>query len=138
IHNGIIENYDSIKPELIKRGYVLHSDTGTEVLANLVEEIKKQGKYSLEDAVRTALNEVVGAYAIVVMQKDDADHLVAARKGSPLVIGIGENEFFVASDASPIIEYTNNVVYLDDQEYACISRDGSFFIKTLGNVEKSP
>ncbi len=138
IHNGIIENYDSIKKELIKRGYVFHSDTDTEVLVNLVEEIKKQGNYSLEDAVRTALNEVVGAYAIVVMQKNDPDHLIAARKGSPLVIGIGENEFFVASDASPIIEYTNNVVYLDDQEYACISRDGSFFIKTLGNVEKSP
>lgn len=138
IHNGIIENYDAIKKELQKRGYVFHSDTDTEVLVNLIEEVKKQDKSSLEDAVRTALNEVVGAYAIVVIDRNDSNHLIAARKGSPLVIGVGEDEFFIASDASPIIEYTKNVVYLDDQEYACVSRDGSFFIKTLGNVEKSP
>ncbi len=138
IHNGIIENYDAIKKELIKRGYVFHSDTDTEVLVNLVEEVRKQDNSSLEDAVRTALNEVVGAYAIVVIDRNDPDHLIAARKGSPLVIGVGEEEFFIASDASPIIEYTKNVVYLDDQEYACISRDGSFYIKTLGNVQKSP
>ena len=138
IHNGIIENYDVLKKELIKRGYTFHSDTDTEVLVNLVEEVRKQDDSSLEDAVRTALNEVVGAYAIVVIDRNDPDHLIAARKGSPLVIGVGEGEFFVASDASPIIEYTKNVVYLDDQEYACVSRDGSFFIKTLGNVEKSP
>jgi glucosamine--fructose-6-phosphate aminotransferase (isomerizing) len=138
IHNGIIENYDAIKKELQKRGYVFHSDTDTEVLVNLIEEVRKQDKSSLEDAVRTALNEVVGAYAIVVIDRNDPNHLIAARKGSPLVIGVGEDEFFIASDASPIIEYTKNVVYLDDQEYACVSRDGSFFIKTLGNVEKSP
>lgn len=138
IHNGIIENYAVLKEELQKRGYTFHSDTDTEVLVNLIEEVKKQDKSSLEDAVRTALNEVIGAYAIVVMDRNDPDHLIAARKGSPLVLGIGEDEFFVASDASPIIEYTKNVVYLDDKEYACISRDGSFFIKTLGNVEKSP
>jgi glucosamine--fructose-6-phosphate aminotransferase (isomerizing) len=138
IHNGIIENYASIKEELMKRGYEFESDTDTEVLVNLIEEVKKQDNLTLEDAVRTALNEVVGAYAIVVMDRNDPNTLVAARKGSPLVIGIGEKEFFVASDASPIIEYTKNVVYLDDQEYACIKRDGSFFIKTLGNVEKSP
>lgn len=138
IHNGIIENYASIKEILLKRGYVFHSDTDTEVLVNLVEEVKKQDNLSLEDAVRTALNEVVGAYAIVVLERKDPNKLIAARKGSPLVIGIGENEFFVASDASPIIEYTKNVVYLDDQEYACINRDGNFYIKTLGNVEKSP
>lgn len=138
IHNGIIENYASVKEILVKRGYVFHSDTDTEVLVNLVEEVKKQDDLSLEDAVRTALNEVVGAYAIVVMERKDPNKLIAARKGSPLVIGVGENEFFVASDASPIIEYTKNVVYLDDQEYACINRDGSFYIKTLGNVEKSP
>lgn len=137
IHNGIIENYASIKEILQKRGYVFHSDTDTEVLVNLIEEVKKQDNLTLEDAVRTALNEVIGAYAIVVMDSSDPDNLIAARKGSPLVIGIGEGEFFVASDASPIIEYTKNVIYLDDQEYACISRDGSFFIKTLGNVEKS-
>lgn len=137
IHNGIIENYDALKKELQKRGYVFHSDTDTEVLVNLIEEIRKD-QPSLEDAVRTALNEVVGAYAIVVIDKNDPDHLIAARKGSPLVLGIGEEEFFIASDASPIIEYTKNVVYIDDQEYACVSRDGSFFIKTLGNVEKTP
>lgn len=138
IHNGIIENYASIKTELIKRGYTFHSDTDTEVLVNLIEEIKKQEKSSLEDAVRLSLNEVIGAYAIVVMDRNNPDQLIAARKGSPLVLGIGEKEFFVASDASPIIEYTKNVVYLDDQEYAVINRNGDFHIKTLGNEEKSP
>jgi glucosamine--fructose-6-phosphate aminotransferase (isomerizing) len=138
IHNGIIENYASIKEELLKRGYRFISDTDTEVLVNLIEEVRKQDQSSLEDAVRTALNEVVGAYAIVVMDRKNPDQLIAARKGSPLVIGIGENEFFVASDASPIIEYTQNVVYLNDQEYACINRDGSFYIKNLENVVKSP
>lgn len=138
IHNGIIENYASLKVELQKRGYSFHSDTDTEVLVNLIEEIKKQEKASLDEAVRIALNEVVGAYAIVVIERNNPDKLVAARKGSPLVVGIGEDEFFVASDASPIIEYTKNVVYLDDQEYAVIHRDGRFTIKTLGNIEKSP
>ncbi len=137
IHNGIIENYDSIKQELIKRGYQFHSDTDTEVLVNLIEEVRKQENATLEDAVRIALNEVVGAYAIVVIDRNNPNQLVAARKGSPMVIGIGENEFFVASDASPIIEYTKQVVYLDDQEYTVINRDGSFYIKTLGNVIKS-
>lgn len=138
IHNGIIENYAAIKTELKKRGYIFHSDTDTEVLINLIEEVKKQDNLSLEDAVRTALNEVVGAYAIVVMDRNDPNQLIAARKGSPLVIGIGVDEFFVASDASPIIEYTKNVIYLDDQEYVCINRNGGYFIKTLGNVKKSP
>lgn len=138
IHNGIIENYESIKEELQKRGYQFESDTDSEVLINLIEEVKKQDNSTLEDAVRTALNEVVGAYAIVVMDRNNPDYLIAARKGSPLVIGIGENEFYVASDASPIVEFTKNVVYLDDQEYACIERNGRFRIKTLGNVEKSP
>src|SRR5690606_31893563 len=130
IHNGIIENYASIKKELKKRGYSFHSDTDTEVLVNLIEEVRKEEKCSLEDAVRIALNEVVGAYAIVVIDKNNPDHLIAARKGSPLVIGIGEEEFYIASDASPIIEYTKNVVYLDDKEYATVNRDGSFMIKT--------
>lgn len=138
IHNGIIENYASIKAELIKRGYVFHSDTDTEVLVNLIEEVQKTEKTTLDNAVRIALNEVVGAYAIVVLNLKNPDQLVAARKGSPLVIGIGEGEFYIASDASPIIEYTKNVVYLDDQEYAVINRDGHYTIKTLGNVEKSP
>jgi glucosamine--fructose-6-phosphate aminotransferase (isomerizing) len=138
IHNGIIENYDAIKHELTERGYQFHSDTDTEVLVNLIEEVRKQDNSNLEDAVRTALNEVVGAYAIVVIDRNNPDQLVAARKGSPLVIGVGDNEFFVASDASPIIEYTKQVVYLDDKEYAVVNRNGSFHIKTLGNVVKSP
>ncbi len=138
IHNGIIENYASIKSELQKRGYVFHSDTDTEVLINLIEEVWRQDKTTLEDAVRVALNEVVGAYAIVVLDKNNPNQLIAARKGSPLVIGVGEDEFYIASDASPIIEYTKNVVYLDDQEYGVVNRDGSFTIKTLGNVTKSP
>lgn len=138
IHNGIIENYDAVKQELKKRGYQFHSDTDTEVLVNLIEEVRKQDNLNLEDAVRIALNEVVGAYAIVVIDRNNPNQLVAARKGSPMVIGIGDNEFFVASDASPIIEYTKNVVYLDDQEYTVVNRDGSFYIKTLGNVVKSP
>jgi glucosamine--fructose-6-phosphate aminotransferase (isomerizing) len=137
IHNGIIENYSVIKEELTKRGYTFHSDTDTEVLINLIEEVKKQEKATLEDAVRIALNEVVGAYAIVILDKNNPDQLVAARKGSPLVIGIGDNEFYIASDASPIIEYTKNVVYLDDQEYAVINRNGHYQVKTLGNIEKT-
>lgn len=138
IHNGIIENYASVKAELKKRGYIFHSDTDTEVLVNLIEEIRSKDHPVLEDAVRAALNQVVGAYAIVVIDKTNPNQLIAARKGSPLVIGIGEDEFFVASDASPIIEYTKNVIYLDDQEYGVINRDGSYTIKTLGNVEKTP
>lgn len=138
IHNGIIENYAAIKEALEKRGYNFQSDTDTEVLVNLIEEVRKQDHPVLEDAVRIALNEVVGAYAIVVIDRNNPDQLVAARKGSPLVIGVGDGEFFIASDASPIIEYTKNVVYLDDQEYGVVNRDGSFTIKTLGNVKKSP
>jgi glucosamine--fructose-6-phosphate aminotransferase (isomerizing) len=138
IHNGIIENYASVKEELTKRGYTFYSDTDTEVLVNLIEEVRKQENTNLEDSVRIALNEVVGAYAIVVLDRKNPNQIVAARKGSPLVIGIGEGEFFIASDASPIIEYTKNVVYLEEQEYAVVNRDGSFVVKTLGNVEKSP
>jgi len=138
VHNGIIENYASIKEQLINRGYVFHSETDTEVLVNLIEEIKKADKVSLEEAVRLALNEVVGAYAIVVMDEDDPDVLIAARKGSPLVAGIGKDEFYLASDATPIIEYTKNVIYLDDKEYIVLNRNGSFVVRTLANVEKSP
>ena len=137
IHNGIIENYASIKALLQKRGYVFHSDTDTEVLVNLIEEVKKTENTSLENAVRIALNEVVGAYAIVILNQDNPDQLVAARKGSPLVIGIGENEYFIASDATPIIEYTKHVVYLDDQEVVVLNRDGKYKIRTLANIEKS-
>jgi glucosamine--fructose-6-phosphate aminotransferase (isomerizing) len=138
IHNGIIENYSSVKAELKRRGYTFHSDTDTEVLVNLIEEVQKQEACALDEAVRIALNEVVGAYAIVVMDLREPDVMVAARKGSPLVIGIDEDGFHVASDASPIIEYTKNVVYLDDKEYAVVNRDGNFEIRTLGKVKKSP
>ncbi len=138
IHNGIIENYSSIKAELKSRGYQFHSETDTEVLVNLVEEVQKQESCTLDEAVRIALNEVVGAYAIVVMDLREPDMMVAARKGSPMVIGISDEGFHIASDASPIIEYTKNVVYLDDKEYAVVKRDGSFVIRTLGKVEKSP
>ncbi|MCD6010765.1 MAG: glutamine--fructose-6-phosphate aminotransferase [Flavipsychrobacter sp.] len=137
IHNGIIENYASIKEELTKRGYTFQTDTDTEVLVNLIEEVQKKENTSLDNAVRIALNEVVGAYAIVVLNKNNPNQLIAARKGSPLVVGIGDGEFYIASDASPIIEYTPNVVYLEEQEYVVINRDGQYTIKTLGNVEKS-
>ena len=115
IHNGIIENYHSLKKELISRGYTFVSDTDTEVLVNFIEEIKKVENANLEDAVRIALTQVVGAYAIAVMEKGAMDEMVLAKKGSPMVVGIGENEFFLVSDASPFLEYTKNAVYLDDE-----------------------
>lgn len=120
IHNGIIENYESIKTALIKRGYEFHSDTDTEVLVNLIEEVKKQEGVKLGKAVQIALNQVVGAYAIAVFDRSKPDEIVVARLGSPLAIGIGENEFFIASDASPFIEFTNNAVYLEDEEMAIV------------------
>lgn len=120
IHNGIIENYESIKKELIKRGYAFQSDTDTEVLVNLIEEVKKQENVKLGKAVQIALNQVVGAYAIAVFDKQKPDEIVVAKLGSPLAIGIGENEYFIASDASPFIEYTNNAVYLEDEEMAIV------------------
>jgi len=138
IHNGIIENYDALKKELIARGYTFKSDTDTEVLVNFIEEIQKEEQVDLEEAIRIALNQVIGAYAIVVLEQSNPDRMIAARKGSPMVLGIGDKEFFIASDASPIIEYTKNVIYLNDQEYAVVHRNGNFTIKTLGNVEKSP
>ncbi len=120
IHNGIIENYESIKKELIKRGYKFVSDTDTEVLVNLIEEVKKKEDVKLGKAVQIALNQVVGAYAIAVFDRKKPDEIVVAKLGSPLAIGIGEDEFFVASDASPFIEYTNNAVYLEDEEMAIV------------------
>tara|TARA_B100001093_G_C26816117_1_gene1009770 strand:+ start:415 stop:2253 length:1839 start_codon:yes stop_codon:yes gene_type:complete len=138
IHNGIIENYAVLKEELVKRGYGFHSDTDTEVLVHLIEEVKKNTKLSLFDAVRVALDEVTGAYAIVVLSEDNPKQLIAARKGSPLVIGMGKDEFFVASDATPIIEYTNNVVYVDDDEVALIDLKDGLSIKTIANQEKTP
>ncbi len=120
IHNGIIENYDSLKQELINRGYVFHSETDTEVLINLIEDIQKTNKVKLGKAVQIALNQVIGAYAIAVMDIKKPNEIVAARLGSPLAIGIGENEYFITSDASPFIEYTNNAIYLEDEEMAII------------------
>lgn len=137
IHNGIIENYASIKQNLLAKGHVFHSATDTEVLIHFIEDVQKETGTSLEEAVRLALLEVVGAYAIVIMSVDFPDQLIAARKGSPLVIGIGENEFFFASDATPIIEYTKDVVYLDDYEVAMI-RDGKLSIQNLDNTQKVP
>lgn len=120
VHNGIIENYEPLKKELIKRGYVFHSDTDTEVLVNLIEEVQKKENIKLGKAVQIALNQVVGAYAICVFDKKKPDEIVVARLGSPLAIGIGENEFFIASDASPFIEYTSNAIYLEDEEMAIV------------------
>ncbi|MEJ1221254.1 glutamine--fructose-6-phosphate transaminase (isomerizing) [Sediminicola sp. 1XM1-17] len=120
IHNGIIENYDSIKKELIKRGYTFSSETDTEVLINLIEEVKKQEDVKLGKAVQIALNQVVGAYAIAVFDKNKPDEIVVAKLGSPLAIGVGDKEFFIASDASPFIEFTNNAIYLEDEEMAVI------------------
>ncbi len=138
IHNGIIENYNTIKKELIKRGHVFESDTDTEVLTHLIEEIKNQENVSLFEAVRLALSEVIGAYAIAVIDKFNPNEIVVAKKGSPLVIGIGENEYFLASDAAPIIEYTKNVVYLEDGEIASLSLGKEMELKTIDNVTKTP
>jgi glucosamine--fructose-6-phosphate aminotransferase (isomerizing) len=120
IHNGIIENYEPLKKELINRGYTFKSDTDTEVLINLIEEVKIKEKLKLGKAVQVALNQVVGAYAICVFDKENPDEIVVARLGSPLAIGVGEDEFFIASDASPFIEYTSNAIYLEDEEMAIV------------------
>ena len=137
IHNGIIENYSTLKETLISRGHTFTSDTDTEVLIHLIEDIQKQTSLDLRESVRIALNEVVGAYAIVIMDKENHDELIAARKGSPMVIGVGNNEYFIASDASPIIEYTKNVIYLNDNEIAYIRRD-DLLIKNINNVVQIP
>jgi glucosamine--fructose-6-phosphate aminotransferase (isomerizing) len=138
IHNGIIENYNSLRSELLNRGYTFASETDTEVLIHLIEDIMRNEKVTMEEAVRIALNQVIGAYAIVVLSKDDPDMMIAARKGSPLVIGIGKDEFFVASDATPIIEYTDNVVFLDNEEIAVIERNRELKLKTIRNKDKTP
>ena len=139
IHNGIIENYASIKAELSKRGHEFRSDTDTEVLVHLIEDIFENAQVSLDEAVRMALGEVIGAYAIVVLSKDHPDQLICARKGSPIVIGVGKEkgEFFVASDATPIIEYTNNVIYLNDGELGFVNK-GQLTVKTIENQVKTP
>ena len=137
VHNGIIENYASLKQELVQKGYTFKSETDTEVLVNFIEEIQKNNDYSLEEAMRVALKRVVGAYVIIVMENGFPDRLIAARKGSPLVIGVGEGEHFLASDASPIIEYTKKVIYVNDYELAIISKD-EIILKNLGNEPITP
>ena len=137
IHNGIIENYASLKQELVNKGHAFRSDTDTEVFIHFIEDIKNQENCSLDEAVRLALTKVIGAYAIVIMSVEEPDLLVAARKGSPLVIGVGKDEFFLASDATPIVEYTNEVVYLNDQEVAVI-RGNRLSVKNTSNLPLTP
>jgi glutamine---fructose-6-phosphate transaminase (isomerizing) len=137
IHNGIIENYTSIKQELLRKGHVFLSETDTEVFIHFIEDIQENEQCSLDEAVRLALTKVVGAYAIVVMSLEDPDLLIAARKGSPLVIGVGKHEFFLASDATPIIEYTNEVIYLNDKEIAIIN-NGRLQVKDTANLPLTP
>lgn len=139
IHNGIIENYDAIKKELINKGYTFKSETDTEVLCYLIDDIKKNTGVNLGEAVRLALQNIVGAYAIVVISKDDPTTLIAARKSSPLVVGIGkEGDYYLASDATPIIEYTKKVVYLNDEEIAVLKRGEELKIYSIDDVEKIP
>jgi len=139
IHNGIIENYASLKSELKQRGHIFHSETDTEVLIHLIEDIQDKTSVSLEEAVRVALNEVIGAYAIAIISKNDPDTLIVAKKSSPLVIGIGEkDEYYIASDATPIVEYTKNVVYLNDEEIAVLKRGEDMRLMNIKNQPKIP
>jgi glucosamine--fructose-6-phosphate aminotransferase (isomerizing) len=137
LHNGIIENYVPIKNDLLKKGYTFKSDTDTEVLLNFIEDIKKNNNCTLEEAMRIALKRIVGAYCILLIEQDDPETIYAARKGSPLVIGIGKGEHFLASDASPIIEYTKEVVYVNDYEIAIVRPD-ELILKNLGNEKQTP
>ena len=137
IHNGIIENYALLKQDLIKKGYQFNSDTDTEVLLNFIEDIQTNNNCALEEALRIALKRVTGAYCILLMEQDKPDTIIAARKGSPLVIGIGKGEHFLASDASPIIEYTKEVVYVNDYELAIVKPD-ELILKNLGNEKITP
>ncbi|MEQ9217479.1 MAG: glutamine--fructose-6-phosphate transaminase (isomerizing) [Cyclobacteriaceae bacterium] len=137
IHNGIIENYHSIKAELHDKGYAFESDTDTEVLVTFIQDIRDTHNLSFEDAVITSLSKVIGAYAIVVINQDNPDQMIAARKGSPMVIGLGDGEYFIASDATPIVEFTKDVIYLNDEEIAIIRRDG-YRITNTSNVPLIP
>jgi len=139
IHNGIIENYMTLKEGLLRRGHTFESDTDTEVLIHLIEDVMNHTNLSLQDAVRAALAQVVGAYASVILSKNHPEHLIAARKGSPLVVGIGEEpgEFFLASDATPIVEYTRQVIYLNDGEIAIVD-NGELSVRTIDNQIQTP
>jgi len=137
IHNGIIENYHSLKIALMERGHTFKSETDTEVLIHLIEEVHQNNNVSFEEAVRMSLTQVVGAYAIVILSKSNPNYLIGARKGSPMVVGIGENEHFIASDATPIVEYTRNVVYLNDGELVIIDNN-NLTVKTIDNTIKTP
>lgn len=138
IHNGIIENYNVLKEALERLGHTFRSETDTEVLIHLIEEYQTRDDISLEDAVRKALSKVIGAYAIVVIDKNNPDRLIGAKKSSPLVVGIGTNEFFLASDATPFIEHTKKVVYLNDEEVVVVQRDGTFEITNIQNKVQNP
>ncbi len=137
IHNGIIENYGSIKTDLSEKGYEFRSETDTEVLVNFIEDIQVSLKVTLEEAVRIALSKVIGAYAMVILSKEEPNKMIAARKGSPMVIGVGSNEYFIASDATPIIEYTKEVIYLNDEEVAVIN-EGELKITDIKDIPKKP
>ncbi|MFN2430683.1 MAG: glutamine--fructose-6-phosphate transaminase (isomerizing) [Cryomorphaceae bacterium] len=139
IHNGIIENYGPLREELIKRGHTFKSETDTEVLIQLIDNIQQNNDVTLFESVRIALNEVIGAYAIVVMDKNNPNQLIAAKKGSPMVVGIGQKgEYFIASDATPIVEFTKNVVYLEDEEIAIVDRNEGLKLVSISNHEKTP
>ena len=138
IHNGIIENYMSLRKELEKRGFTFQSDTDTEVLINLIEDVQQSEHVDLFEAVRIALNHVVGAYAIAIVEKGHPDEIIAARKGSPMVIGIGKNEFFIASDATPIVGRTQKVVYIEDEQVVRIKLGEDLYIRTIHDVEAIP
>ena len=138
VHNGIIENYAILKMALTRLGHTFQSETDTEVLIHLIEELQERESLPLEEAVRIAITKVIGAYAIVIIDKNDPNKIVAARKQSPLVLGIGDKEFIFASDATPIIEHTKNVIYINDNNIATVHRDGSFQIKSVDNIEQVP
>ena len=138
IHNGIIENYATLKEKLQKKGFIFKSSTDTEVLVQLIEFFQLSNHLDLLTAVQLALHEVIGAYAIAVLDKNNPDEIIAARKSSPLVVGIGKDEFFLASDATPIVEYTDKVVYLQDGEIAVIRRDKALEVVNLDNVLQNP
>ncbi len=137
IHNGIIENYSTLKTKLEESGYIFKSETDTEVLANLIEYVYSKGQLEAEIAVRLALTKVVGAYGLVVMCANEPDKLIAARKSSPLVLGVGDGEYFLASDATPIVEHTKSVIYLNNEDVAIVSRDG-LILKTINNTKLEP